>query len=72
MTEPNDTIIIQHELPADYFFTDVSLESCEEGIVHAPDDSHMTDIDGRVSAAPSEIDVIARNGLVRFFVVSEK
>ena len=72
MTETYDTAIIQLEIPADYFFTDVSLEGCEGGLVHIPDDPHMAHVDEGIGTAPSEIDVIARNGLVRFFVVSER
>ena len=68
MTETDDAAIIQLELPADNLFTDVSLEGGKSNLVHAPDNPHMADIDGGVSAAPPEVDVIAFYGLVRFFL----
>ena len=70
MTVTNDTVIIQLETPTDYLFPNVSLKRCEGGRVHASNNPHMADIDGGVSAAPSEIDVIAFYGLERLFVGS--
>ena len=70
MTETDDAAIIQLELPADDLFSDISLEGGKSNLVHASDDPHMADIDGGVSAAPSEIDVIAFYGLERLFVGS--
>ena len=67
----DDAAIIQLEFPADDLFSDVSLEGGKSNLVHSPDNPHVADIDGGVSAAPSEVDVIARNGLVRFFVGSK-
>ncbi len=68
MTVTNDTVIIQLEIPTDYLFPNVSLKRCEGGRVHASNDPHMTDIDGGVSAAPSEVDVITLYRLVSLFV----
>lgn len=66
----DDAAIIQLELPADEFFTDVSLEGGKSNLGHAPDNPHVADIDGGVSAATAEVDVIAQGRLVHFFVGS--
>ena len=68
MTVTNDTVIIQLEIPTDDLFSYVSLECRDGGLVHTPYDSHMADIDGGVSTAPSEVDVITHYGLVCFFL----